>query len=137
MPRGRRERSERTRGPLEWLAGIHPVHEALRARRRVLRRVWLRKGLGTEAEIAYVVEPKLDGASVELVYEDGVLVRGATRGDGRVGEDITENLRTIPAVPLNLRGEARAVPPSVAFRGEVIMRISDFEPSKNTTGPNT
>ena len=51
----------------------------------------------------YVVEPKLDGASMELVYEDGRFVRAVTRGDGQVGEDVTENGRTIPAVPLKLR----------------------------------
>ncbi|MDH3744761.1 MAG: NAD-dependent DNA ligase LigA [Acidobacteriota bacterium] len=87
----------------------------------------VRKGLQSGAEVAYVVEPKLDGASVELVYEDGVFVRGTTRGDGRVGEDVTENLRTIPAVPLKLRSEEREFPSAVAFRGEVIMRIGDFE----------
>ncbi len=87
----------------------------------------VRKALGSDHRVAYVVEPKLDGASVELVYENGLLVRGATRGDGRVGEDITENLRTIAAVPLKLRQEALPVPPTLALRGEVIMRIDDFE----------
>ena len=62
----------------------------------------LRKALGDE-EVAYALEPKLDGASVELVYEKGLLVRAATRGDGVRGEGITENARTIPAVPLRLR----------------------------------
>jgi DNA ligase (NAD+) len=54
--------------------------------------------------IDYVLEPKLDGASVELVYEDGALAAGATRGDGRVGEDVTANLRVSPSLPLALRG---------------------------------
>ncbi|MFQ5678338.1 MAG: NAD-dependent DNA ligase LigA [Gemmatimonadota bacterium] len=85
----------------------------------------VRKALGDE--VAYVVEPKLDGASVELVYEAGELVNGATRGDGARGEGILENLRTIPAVPLRLRGEERSVPPYLALRGEVIMRIGAFE----------
>ncbi len=75
--------------------------------------------------VAYVVEPKFDGASVELVYEDGVLVRASTRGDGQRGEGVTENVRTIPTVPLRLRGN----PPEgvLAFRGEVIMRLGAFE----------
>jgi DNA ligase (NAD+) len=85
----------------------------------------LRKELG-DAEIAYVLEPKLDGASVELVYEAGVLVRAATRGDGINGEGITDNVRTIPSVPLRLGG--RGEPPTfLAVRGEVIMRLSAFE----------
>ena len=85
----------------------------------------LRKELG-DSEVAYVVEPKLDGASVELVYEKGSLIRASTRGDGQVGEGITENVRTIASVPLQLRGEAE-LPEFAAFRGEVIMRIEAFE----------
>ena len=87
----------------------------------------VRDGLGEEAEVRWVMEPKLDGASVELVYEDGVLARAATRGDGRKGERITENVRTIPAVPLRLREEERTPPPMVAVRGEVLMRLGPFE----------
>ena len=83
----------------------------------------LRKALG---RVSYVVEPKLDGASVELVYEDGRLSRAATRGDGRRGEDITHNVRTIPAVPLRLRA-GRNTPGLIAFRAEVIMRVGVFE----------
>ncbi|MDH3733025.1 MAG: NAD-dependent DNA ligase LigA [Gemmatimonadota bacterium] len=77
--------------------------------------------------VRYVVEPKLDGASVELVYEDGLLIRGVTRGDGRRGEDITENVRTILSVPLSLRQEDAPVPSRVALRAEVIMRVGAFE----------
>ena len=80
-----------------------------------------------EGEIAYVVDPKLDGASVELVYEDGVLVRASTRGDGRTGEGITENVRTIRAAPLRLHDGKRSVPGLLAVRGEVIMRVAAFE----------
>jgi len=91
----------------------------------------VRKGLGAGAddEVAYVVEPKLDGASVELVYEDGLLARAATRGDGRRGEGITENVRTIPAVPLRLREpeDGPPVPRTAALRGEVIQQIEEFE----------
>lgn len=93
----------------------------------------VRKGLATEGddEVAYVVEPKLDGASVELIYDNGVLSRAATRGDGNRGEGITENVRTISAVPLRLRtppdAEAPPPPPFIALRGEVYMRSADFE----------
>jgi len=85
----------------------------------------LRKTLG-EA-VAYVVEPKLDGLSLELVYEDGVLARAATRGDGVRGEGVTANVRTIAAVPLRLSAAERKVPPFLALRAEVILRIADFE----------
>src|SRR5690606_6595270 len=71
--------------------------------------------------LAYVCEPKFDGLAVSLTYENGVLVRGATRGDGTRGEDITANLRTIRAVPLRLRR-----PVTLEVRGEVIMRHEDF-----------
>jgi DNA ligase (NAD+) len=83
--------------------------------------------LGGDFEVRYVLEPKLDGASVELVYEDGRLAHGSTRGDGRRGEGITENLRTVPSVPLELRGQTRPAPPSVAVRGEVFMPIEGFD----------
>jgi DNA ligase (NAD+) len=85
----------------------------------------LRKVLG-DGPVSYILEPKLDGASVELVYENGLLVRAATRGDGLNGEGITENIRTVDSVPLQLaRGGPRV--PFVAVRGEVIMRLSAFE----------
>jgi DNA ligase (NAD+) len=87
----------------------------------------VRKGLGGEAAVAYVLEPKLDGASVELVYERGVLARASTRGDGTKGEGVTENVRTIPAVPLRLRDGARPVPELLAVRGEVVMHAGPFE----------
>lgn len=73
---------------------------------------------------AFVTELKMDGVAVNLIYESGVLVKGATRGDGRVGEDITANLRTVRAVPLRLRGEA---PEALEVRGEVYMATADFE----------
>jgi DNA ligase (NAD+) len=80
-----------------------------------------------EGNVHYLLEPKLDGASIELVYEGGVLTRAVTRGNGRVGEDVTPNVRTIPTVPLRLRGDERPVPEHVAIRGEVMMYISAFE----------
>ncbi len=84
-------------------------------------------GPRSAADVRYTVEPKLDGASIELVYEDGVLDRAVTRGDGRRGEGVTENARTVGAVPLRLRDGGRPVPPLLAVRGEIFMRIGDFE----------
>ena len=78
-------------------------------------------------ELCYVLEPKLDGLSLELVYEEGVLARAATRGDGVRGEGVTANVRTIQAVPLRLSDRERAVPVFLALRAEVILRIADFE----------
>ncbi|MBD3370266.1 NAD-dependent DNA ligase LigA [Candidatus Fermentibacteria bacterium] len=74
-----------------------------------------------------IAEPKLDGASVELVYEDGTLVRGLTRGNGRVGDDVTPNLKTVGSVPLRLRGDQRPVPSFLSVRGEVMMFKSGFQ----------
>ena len=85
----------------------------------------VRKGL--EDEPRYLLEPKLDGASIELVYEEGLFVRAVTRGNGRVGELVTENLRTIPSLPLRLREAERPAPELLAVRGEVIMYLSAFE----------
>ena len=68
----------------------------------------IRRELGDEAAVAYVGEPKLDGAGVELVYEDGILSVGSTRGDGRVGEDVTANLRRSTSIPLSLSETLRS-----------------------------
>jgi DNA ligase (NAD+) len=87
----------------------------------------VRKGLGPGAPVEYVLEPKLDGASLELVYRDGALFQASTRGDGRRGEGITANVRTMPSVPLRLRDAERPVPPFLAIRGEVIMHSKDFD----------
>src|ERR1700733_14139932 len=70
----------------------------------------------------FVVEPKIDGLAISLLYRDGVLERGATRGNGEVGEDVTHNLRTIGAIPLRVEG----APPLVEVRGEVYMSLRDF-----------
>jgi DNA ligase (NAD+) len=85
------------------------------------------RGLDDPSRVAWVVEPKLDGLSIELVYESGLLVRASTRGDGVRGEGITENARTIRSIPLRLRDEVRAVPELLAVRGEVIIRVSAFD----------
>ena len=79
-------------------------------------------------DLVYVCEPKLDGLAVELVYVDGQLVEGATRGDGSVGEDVTANLRTIRVVPLALKtpGSGPPLPARVEVRGEVFLRRADF-----------
>lgn len=76
-------------------------------------------------QVGYTVEPKFDGLSIELVYEQGRFVRGATRGDGTTGEDVTTNLRTIRSLPLHLRRDSRP-PAHLAVRGEVYMRLEDF-----------
>lgn len=85
----------------------------------------VRDRLKTDDLIDYVCEPKLDGLAVSLHYEQGALTRAATRGDGYAGEDITANIRTIPSVPLKLRGEQ--VPDLVEVRGEVYMPKAGFE----------
>ena len=82
--------------------------------------------LGGEREaLEFACEPKLDGIAVSLLYRDGVLERAATRGDGTTGEDITQNVRTIPSVPLRLRGSA--YPGVLEVRGEIYMPRSGFE----------
>lgn len=85
----------------------------------------IRERLKTDDPIEYVCEPKLDGLAVSLHYEQGILTRAATRGDGYSGEDITANIRTIPSVPLKLRGEG--FPDLVEVRGEVYMPRAGFE----------
>ena len=90
----------------------------------------VRKGAGLE-QVAYVAELKIDGLSIALTYEDGRLLRGATRGDGSRGEDVTANVRTIRAMPLSLRapstGSGRAVTDRVEIRGEVYLPRAAFE----------
>jgi DNA ligase (NAD+) len=87
----------------------------------------VKKFLGTSAEIAYVAEPKLDGLAVELVYERGQFVVGSTRGDGVNGENITQNLRTIKTIPLQLIRKEIPVPGRLEVRGEVIMQLKKFK----------
>jgi len=90
------------------------------------RRVADRLELEDESHsLLYAAEPKLDGAAVSLIYENGQLVRGATRGDGTTGEDITHNVRTIDAIPLRLIG--RGYPSTLEVRGEVFMPKAGFE----------
>ena len=84
----------------------------------------VRKRLDSDGPVGYVIEPKIDGLAINLTYEEGVLVRGATRGDGYQGEDVTVNLRTIPSVPLKMRGDG--LPAVAEVRGEVYMPLSGF-----------
>ncbi len=85
----------------------------------------VKKRLDTDEYVTYIAELKLDGLAVELIYEDGILVSGATRGDGFTGEDITQNLRTVRAIPLRLMNGERT-PASVEVRGEVFMDKQGF-----------
>jgi DNA ligase (NAD+) len=95
----------------------------------------VRKRLRKDEPVAYVIEPKIDGLAVNLTYEDGVLVRGATRGDGVQGEDVTPNLRTIKAIPLRMRGDD--VPAVLEVRGEVYLPLSGFrELNERLAGTN-
>lgn len=83
------------------------------------------KKIVPEQKLEYVVELKIDGLAVALVYENGIFVRGATRGDGVMGEEITSNLRTVKAIPLKLFSEN--IPPHIEVYGEVFMKKSDFK----------
>ena len=121
--------------PLQRFAPVrHPIpmvslgnardEDELRAWEKRLHNALERRGLDPET-IEFVTEPKVDGLAISLVYEDGVLVRGATRGDGEIGEDVTNNLRTIGAIPLSL--QANGAPPALLeVRGEVYLPLADF-----------
>ncbi len=86
-----------------------------------------KKFLETTAEIEYIAEPKLDGLAVELVYERGSFIVGSTRGDGINGENITQNLRTIKTIPLQLIRKEISIPERLEVRGEVIMELKKFK----------
>ena len=85
----------------------------------------VRKGLGTDAAVRYTAEPKFDGTSISLRYEEGVLVQAGTRGDGSTGEDVTLNVRTIRTVPLKLHG--KGWPKVLEVRGEIVIPKQAFE----------
>ncbi len=97
--------------------------EDLRAWIQRMRNFLGREGI-TDPQFEYVVEPKIDGLAISLIYRDGVFERGATRGNGEVGEDVTHNLRTMPSIPLRL--EMDDPPAMIEVRGEVYMSLSDF-----------
>jgi len=114
---------------LEKVTHLQPMFSLANARSEEELRAWVtrmrahlaREGI-EDPDFAYVCEPKIDGLAISLVYRDGVLERGATRGNGEVGEDVTHNLRTIPAIPLRVDG----APPLLEVRGEVYMSLTDF-----------
>jgi DNA ligase (NAD+) len=116
-------------GRLEKVRHLEPMlslgnvrsEEELRAWVERMRNHLAREGIA-DPQFTFVVEPKIDGLAISLVYRDGVLERGATRGNGEVGEDVTHNLRTIGAIPLHVRD----APALVEVRGEVYMSLKDF-----------
>ena len=114
---------------LEKVTHLQPMFSLANARSEEELRAWvtrMRSHLAREGiedpDIRYVAEPKIDGLAISLVYRDGVLERGATRGNGEVGEDVTHNLRTVGAIPLTVEG----APPLLEVRGEVYMSLPDF-----------
>jgi DNA ligase (NAD+) len=108
--------------PMLSLANAHSA-EDIEAWIQRMRNHLAREGIAAP-EFEFVAEPKIDGLAISLIYRDGVFERGATRGNGEVGEDVTHNLRTIPALPLRIEGEHP--PPLVEVRGEVYMSLPDF-----------
>jgi len=108
--------------PMLSLANARSAEE-LRAWIQRMRNFLAREGI-SDPEFEYVCEPKIDGLAISLIYRDGVFERGATRGNGEVGEDVSHNLRTIPAIPLRL--EVDDPPALVEVRGEVYMSLPDF-----------
>ena len=110
--------------PMLSLANAFSEEEIISFDKRVKRL------LDTQDDVSYVVEPKLDGIGVNLVYEKGILKSGSTRGDGAIGEDITQNLRTIHSIPLRMKSApaiAGAIPAKIEIRGEVYIRTDAFK----------
>jgi DNA ligase (NAD+) len=114
---------------LQKVRHLRPMLSLANARSEEELRAWvtrMRSHLAREGiedpDIRYVAEPKIDGLAISLLYRDGVLERGATRGNGEVGEDVTHNLRTVGAIPLTVEG----APPLLEVRGEVYMSLPDF-----------
>jgi len=115
---------EKVRHPQRMLslANAHSADD-LRAWIQRMRNHLAREGI-EDAEFEYVVEPKIDGLAISLLYRDGVLERGATRGNGEIGEDVTHNLKTMPMIPLRL--DTEDPPALLEVRGEVYMSLPDF-----------
>src|SRR6266540_6858908 len=111
------------RQPMLSLANARSEEE-LRAWIERMRNHLAREGI-EDPEFQYVAEPKIDGLAISLIYRDGVLDIGATRGDGEVGEDVTHNLRTVPTIPLRIE-PAHPAPALIEVRGEVYMSLADF-----------
>jgi DNA ligase (NAD+) len=108
--------------PMLSLANAHSA-EDLKAWIQRMRNHLAREGI-TDPQFEFVAEPKIDGLAISLIYRDGVFERGATRGNGEIGEDVTHNLRTMPAVPLRL--DDPDPPAFLEVRGEVYMSLPDF-----------
>jgi DNA ligase (NAD+) len=116
-------------GRLEKVSHLEPMLSLGNVRSEQELRAWVermrnhlaREGIA-DPDFQYVVEPKIDGLAISLVYRDGALTRGATRGNGEIGEDVTHNLRTIGAIPLHVGG----APQLLEVRGEVYMSLADF-----------
>jgi len=113
--------------PMLSLDNVFAEDELREFHRRVAEKLEFEDGAH---DLRYAAEPKLDGAAVSLLYEDGVLVRAATRGDGTTGEDITHNVRTIDSIPLRLLGDG--YPTTLEVRGEVFMPRAGFEAYNKT-----
>jgi DNA ligase (NAD+) len=114
----------------EKVAHLAPMYSLDNAFEPDELRGWERRNARITADVLeadYVAELKVDGAAVSLLYEDGVLVRGATRGNGFIGEAVTRNLRTIRDIPLRLMEDDVPIPPRMEIRGEVYMSLSGFE----------
>ncbi len=110
--------------PMLSLDNVFSDDELRAFNKRILDRLQ-REAVVVDGELDYAAEPKLDGLAVSLLYENGVLVRAATRGDGSSGEDVTANVRTIESVPLHLLGDT--IPEVLEVRGEVFMPKAGFE----------
>ncbi|MBA2644524.1 MAG: NAD-dependent DNA ligase LigA, partial [Solirubrobacterales bacterium] len=114
---------------LEKITHLRPMYSLANARSEEELRAWIgrmrnhlaREGI-EDPRFQFVAEPKIDGLAMSLVYRDGVLEYGATRGNGEIGEDVTHNLKTIPAIPQRIKG----APPVLEVRGEVYMSLPDF-----------
>jgi DNA ligase (NAD+) len=114
---------------LDKVRHLQPMFSLANARSEEELRAWVARMRGhlaregiADPRFEFVAEPKIDGLAISLVYRDGVLERGATRGNGEVGEDVTHNLRTIPSIPLKIDD----APPLIEVRGEIYMSLSDF-----------
>ena len=115
---------------LEKVAHEQPMLSLANARSEEELRAWIERMRGhlaregiEDPRFEYIVEPKVDGLAISLLYEDGLLVRGATRGNGEIGEDVTHNLRTVGSIPLSIEDAPRRV----EVRGEIYLSLADFE----------
>lgn len=109
--------------PMLSLGNAFTKEEVIEFDARIKRHLKLDEG----ESIEYAAEPKMDGLAVELVYEDGVFTKGSTRGDGYVGEDVTQNLRTVRSIPLKLRHDSIRIPRYMEARGEVFLPLESFK----------